>query len=117
MKLKTLHRKREEGYVGEQRIEKKKKKLKFLENLEKKRLELIEREGRRRKKRKKEKKKRGSTKKTQEFICWIRIDEKSKPTTREREREREDMYGFVDLWERDQKEDMKEVVEDEEASK
>ena len=42
MKLKTLHRKREEGYVGEQRIEKKKK-LKFLENLEKKRLELIER--------------------------------------------------------------------------
>ena len=35
----------------------------------------------------------------------------------EREREREDMYGFVDLWERDQKEDMKEVVEDEEASK
>ena len=56
MKLKTLHRKREEGYVGEQRIEKKKK-LKFLENLEKKRLELIEREGRGRKK-KKEKKKR-----------------------------------------------------------
>ena len=38
MKLKTLHRKREEGYVGEQRIERKKKKLKFLENLEKKRL-------------------------------------------------------------------------------
>ena len=26
MKLKTLHRKREEGYVGEQRIEKKKAK-------------------------------------------------------------------------------------------
>ena len=97
MKLKTLHRKREEGYVGEQRIEKKKK-LKFLENLEKKRLELIEGEGRRRKK-KKRKKKRGSTKKTQEFICWIRIDEKSKPTTRERERERERGYlwfcGFV----------------------
>ena len=36
MKLKTLHRKREEGYVGEQRIEKKKKAKVFREFREKK---------------------------------------------------------------------------------
>ena len=70
MKLKTLHRKREEGYVGEQRIEKKKK-LKFLVNLEKKRLELIEREGRRRKKRKKEKKKEGQQRKPKSLYVGL----------------------------------------------
>ena len=68
-------------------------------------------------KEKEEEKKKGSTKKTQEFICWIRIDEKSKPTTPERERERERERIFMDLCERDQKEDMKELVEDEEESK
>ena len=83
------------------------KKAKVFREFREKRLELFEREGRRKKK--------GSTKKTQEFICWIRIDEKSKPTTPERERERERI--FMDLCERDQKEDMKELVEDEEESK
>jgi hypothetical protein len=47
---------------------------------------------------------RGSTRRTQELICWIRIDEK-KGQLPERERER------------DQKENIKEMVEHEDKSK